>query len=196
MRDEQTNEAYLPLTSTIVLKRKQELLYVPLDFETNVTVNALVDSGAYVSAIAQNNWDTLKLNKFVKIDNPPKFQIPIAIGQLEKPLGTATLKFETGDNMIAEYFVVLKKLTGLVIGLHFMRNNSEVSDTTHGLVGFPHLTMQVKTASSGTTAKPQPDITDDAQKIPPRRTRTIRAFVDHPSEWNTTGTVTPLEMFL
>ena len=33
MRDEQTNEVYLPLTSTVVLKRKQEMLYVPLDFE-------------------------------------------------------------------------------------------------------------------------------------------------------------------
>ena len=31
-RDEQTNEVYLPLTSTVVLKRKQEMLYVPLDF--------------------------------------------------------------------------------------------------------------------------------------------------------------------
>ena len=30
--DEQTNEVYLQLTSTIVLERKQELLYVPLDF--------------------------------------------------------------------------------------------------------------------------------------------------------------------
>ena len=33
VRDEQTNEVYLPVTSTVVLKRKQEMLYVPLDFE-------------------------------------------------------------------------------------------------------------------------------------------------------------------
>ena len=33
VRDEQTNELYIPLTSTVVLKRKQEMLYVPLDFE-------------------------------------------------------------------------------------------------------------------------------------------------------------------
>ena len=32
VRDEQTNEVYLPLTSTVVLKRKQEILHVPLDF--------------------------------------------------------------------------------------------------------------------------------------------------------------------
>ena len=52
VRDEQTNEVYLPLTSTVILKRKQEMLYVPLDFENNLTVDALVDSGAFVGAIA------------------------------------------------------------------------------------------------------------------------------------------------
>ena len=44
VRDEQTNEVYLPLTSTVVLKRKPEMLYVPLDFENNLMVDALEDS--------------------------------------------------------------------------------------------------------------------------------------------------------
>ena len=43
VRDEQTNEIYLPLTSTVVLKRKQEMLDVPLYFENNLTVDPLVD---------------------------------------------------------------------------------------------------------------------------------------------------------
>ena len=55
--------------------------------------------------------------------------------------------------------------------------------------------MQVKTASSETTTKPQPVITDEALTIPPMTTKTITAFIDHPSKWNTTGTVTPLEKF-
>ena len=89
----------------------------------------------------------------------------------------------------------MKKLTGPIIGFHFMRNNSVVFDTTHGLIHFPHLTMQVKTASSETTTKPQPVIIDEALTIPPTTTKTITAFIDHPSKWNTTGTVTPLEKF-
>ena len=80
-------------------------------------------------------------------------------------------------------------------GLHFMRINGIVFDTTHGLVYFPHLTMQVKTASSEATAKPQPVITNDALTIPPTTTKTITAFIDHLSKWNTTGTVTPLDKF-
>ena len=198
VRDEQTNEVYLPLTSTVVLKRKQEMLYVPLDFDNNLTVDSLVDSGAFVSAITQDDLDTIKQkapNNILKIDDPPFFQIQVANGQLEKRISTTTLKFEIGDNNFAEHFVVMKKLIGPIIGLHFMRNNSVVIDTTHGLIHFPHFTMQVKAASNGTTTKPQPVITDEALTIPPTTTKTITAFIDYSSKWNTTGTLTPLEKF-
>ena len=76
-----------------------------------------------------------------------------------------------------------------------MRNSSVVIDRTHGLIQFPHMTMQVRTASSETTTKQQPVITDDALTMPPTTTKTITAFVDHPSKRKTTGTVTPLEKF-
>ena len=55
--------------------------------------------------------------------------------------------------------------------------------------------MQVKTASSETTTKPQPVIMDEDLTIPPATTKTVKAFIDHPSKWNTTGTVSPLEKF-
>ena len=197
-RNEQTNELYLPLTSTVVLKRKQEMLYVPLDFENNHTVDALVDPGAFVSAIAQDDLETIKQkapNNILKIDEPPIFQIQVANGQLEKPISTTTLKFEIGDKGFAEHFVVMKKLTGPIIGLHLMRNNSVVIDTTHGLIHFPHLTMQVKTTSSERTTKPQPVIMDEDPTIPSATTKTVTAFIDYPSKWKTTGTVTPLEKF-
>ena len=79
------------------------MLYVPPDFEYNLTVDALVDSGAFFSAIAQNDLDTIKQkapNNIHKINDPPNFQIQIANGQLEKPLSTATLKIKIGDNIL------------------------------------------------------------------------------------------------
>ena len=193
-----TNELYMPLSSTIVLKRKKKRLYVPLDFENSLTKDALVDSGAYVSAIAQKELDRIKqqsLSNILKIDDPPNFQIQVANGQLEKPTPTATLKFDIGDHIFAEHFVVMKNLLGPIIGLHFMRHNSVVSDTTHGLIHFPHLTMQVKSALSQTSVKPQAVLIQDNITIPQMTTKTITAFVDHTSEWNTTGTVTPVEKF-
>ena len=198
VRDDSTNELYMPLSSTIVLKRKKEMLYVPPDFENGLTIDALVDSGAYVSAIAQKELDRIKQQSpsiILKIDDPPNFQIQVANGQLEKPTATATLKFDIGDHIFAEHFVVMKNLTGPIIGLHFMKHNSVVIDTTHGLIHFPHLTMQVKSALSKTSAKPQAVLIHDNITIPQMTTKTVKAFVDHVSEWNTTVTVTPVKKF-
>ena len=89
----------------------------------------------------------------------------------------------------------MKNLTGPIIGLQCMRHNSVVIDTTHGLIHFPHLTMQVKSALSQTSAKPQAVLIHDSITIPQMTTITITAFVDHLSEWNTTGTLTPMEKF-
>ena len=198
VRAETTNELYMPLSSTIILKRKKEISYVPLDFENGLTIDALVDSGAYVSAIAQNELDRIKQqssSNILKIDDPPNFQIQVANGQLEKPTATATLKFDIGDHIFAEHFVVMNNLIGPIIGLHFMRHNSVVIDTTHGLNHFPHLTRQVESALTQTSAKPQAVLIQDSITIPQQTTKTITAFVDHLSEWNTTGTVTPVEKF-
>ena len=164
VRDDFTNELYMPLASTIVLKRKKEMLCVPLDFENGLTIDALIDSGAYVSAIVQKELDIIKQqapSNLLKSDDPPNFQIQIANGQLEKPIATVTLKIDIGDHIFAEHFVVMKNLTGTSIGLHFMKHNSVVMDTTHGLIDFPHLTMQVKNALSQTSAKPQPALIHD-----------------------------------
>ena len=155
-----------------------------------------MDSRAFLSAIAKNDLETIKEkapDTILKTDDLPSFQIQVANGQLENPLSTAPLKFEIEDITLAEHFVVKKKLTGPIIGLHFLRNNSVVIDTTHGIIHFPHLTLQVKTASSEKNTRAPPVTTDDALTIPPTTTKTITAFVDHPSKWNTTGTVTPLE---
>ena len=85
----------------------------------------------------------------------------------------------------------MKNLTGPIFGLHFMRHNSVVIDTRHNLIHFQHLTMQVKSALSQTSAKPQAVLIHDSITIPQMTTKTITAFVDHVSEWKTTGTVTP-----
>ena len=198
VRDDITNELYIPLSSTIVLKRKKEMLYIFLDFKNGLTIDALVDSRAYVSAITQTELDRIKQQApgdIFKMDDPPNFQIQVANGQLEKPISTTTLDFDIGDNGFAEHFVVMKILTGPIIGLHFMRHNSVVIDTTHGLIHFPHLIMPAKNAAIEARAKPQHILVQENTTVPPMTTKTITAFVDHPSEWHTTGTVTPVGKF-
>ena len=198
VRDDITNELYIPLSSTIVLKRKREMLYIFLDFKNGLTIDTLVDSRAYVSAITQTELDRIKQQApgdIFKMDDPLNFRIQVANGQLEKPISTTTLEFDIGDNTFAEHFVVMKILTGPIIGLHFKRHNSVVIDTTHGLIHFPHLIMPAKNAAIEARAKPQHVLVQENTTVPPMTTKTITAFVDHPSEWHTTGTVTPVGKF-
>ena len=52
------------------------MLYVPLGFQNMLTVDALADSGAFVSAIAENELDRIEEeapNNILKIDDPPNF---------------------------------------------------------------------------------------------------------------------------
>ena len=178
MRDDIINELYMPLSSTIVLKRKKEMLYVPLDFKNGLKIDAFIDSGAYVSALARKDLDRIKQqapSNILKIDEPPNFPIQVENGQLEEPIATAKRKFDIDDHIFAEHFVVMKNLTGPIIRLHFMRHNKVVIDTTH-------LTMQIKSALSQTRAKPQGNFTHYSVTIPQMTTKTITAFVDHLSE--------------
>ena len=53
--------------------------------------------------------------------------------------------------------------------------------------------MQFQTAARRTIAKSQSVCLDGTLTKPLRKTETITAFVDHPSEWNATGTVRPVK---
>ena len=52
--DELTNELFFPPSSTVLLERKQAMFHVPVDFENNLTLDAFVDSRAYVRSMAMN----------------------------------------------------------------------------------------------------------------------------------------------
>ena len=76
-----------------------------------------------------------------------------------------------------------------------MKQNSVVIDTTHGLIHFPHLTIQIKSALNQTSAEPQAVLIHDSITIPQMTTETITTIVDHLLEWSTTETVNPVEKF-
>ena len=119
VRDEQTNDLYFALISTGVLKCKMEMLYVPLKFENGLMKDAVVDARAYVSAVAQFDFDRIKQQapaNIFKIDAPPNFQIQVANGQLEKVLAITTRKFDIRDNTFDEHFVVMKNLSRPLLG--------------------------------------------------------------------------------
>ena len=58
-----------------------------------------------------------------------------------------------------------------------IRHNSVVIDTTHGFIHFLHSTRQAKSASSGTSCKPQDVLILDIITVPPMTTKAITAFL-------------------
>ena len=174
------------------------MLYVPIDFSNGVTIDYLVDSGAYVSAIPEDELErkrTYSRGNILKMGDPLLFQIQVANGQLEKPTAIATIWFEIGDFEFAEHFVVMRNLTGPIIGLHFMQYNSAIVDIIHILLHFPHLSMQAKTADEWKTTKPQAVTVPEDNAVQPMTTNAISAYANHPSQFKTTGLTTPVKQY-
>ena len=117
------------------------------------------------------------------INDHLRFWIQVANGQLEKPLATATIKFDIGDNTFAELSVHTKKLAVKINDLHFKLHNSVVTDSTHGIIHFPYSIMQVKSTASETTAKPQSILTGDTLKQLTMTTKTTTIFVHYRFIW-------------
>ena len=146
VRKKKTNELYLSLLSTVVLKRKKEKLYSTVEFNKNLTKDTLVDSNAciIISAIAPKEMD--KLNNrpritFSETSTLQTFNWKKTNGHLKKPLATTTLAFDVGENLFTGNLVVLKNMTVPFIGLHFMGYKIVVIYTTHGLIHFPQLKL-------------------------------------------------------
>ena len=122
------------------------MYYIPMDFE-KLTLDGLIDTGALTSAISEQDLNKIKLLANVAIKEtgpPPNFQIMVANGQLEVPIGTVLLEFEVADFMLKENFIIMKNLPNPLMGLCFLRRNNAIFDVTQDILTFPYLSMQLK----------------------------------------------------
>ena len=113
---------YLNLSTNLTLKMKRHMYYFPMDFE-KLILEGLIDTGALTSAISEADLNKIKLlsNEAIKDTGPaPNLQIMVAIGQLERPIGTVLLQFEVSDFQFQESFIVMKTLPNPLIGLCFL----------------------------------------------------------------------------
>ena len=91
------------------------MLSFPMDFG-ELTLDGLVDTGALSSAFPEADLRTIRLlalQSIIEEGPAPNFQITVANGQLENPIGTVELKFEVEDIDFHEIFIVMEKHTSL-----------------------------------------------------------------------------------
>ena len=84
---EKDGDTYIPLHSTIVLKNRRRMLYLPLELG-ELTMDGLVDSGAFINAMSWSDYNAIKMNSdncVIKEYPQPPFKIECANAQLEQP---------------------------------------------------------------------------------------------------------------
>ena len=101
------------------------MLYLPLEFG-EITLDGLVDSGAFINAMSWSIYNAIKMNRencIIKEYPQPPFTIECANAQLEQPIATADIKFNIGTYTFTDTFVILSKTSFPITGLNFMNKS-------------------------------------------------------------------------
>ena len=195
--DQDSNLSHIPISTSLTLKRKRHMYYMPMDFE-KLTFDGLIDTGALTSAISEQDLYKIKLlaNEAIKDTGPPpNFQIMVANGQLEVPIGTVLLEFEVADFMLRENFIIMKNLPNPLIGLYFLRRNNAVFDVTQGILTFPYLSMQLKRDMQTPLREATPLFAENTYTLQPGGTLAIASRMPHLLDHDKTGIVTTAPQF-
>ena len=195
--DKERNLSYHPISTSLTLKRKRHMYYIPMDFE-KLTFDGLIDTGALTSAISEQDLNKIKLlaNEAIKETGPlPNFQIMVANGQLEVPIGTVLLEFEVADFMLKENFIIMKNLPNPLIGLCFLRRNNAIFDVNQGILTFPYLSMQLKPDTQTAIRQATPLFAENTYTLQPGEILAVASKMPHLMDNNATGIVTPSQQF-
>ena len=160
----------------------------------NLTLDALIDSGALVNCISEADYRKIHQMspKDIVIEmEPPPSKLQVANGDIEAPTKTILLQFEDGDWNFKETFIVAQRLTGPILGLTFLKNNSAILDMSQGLLHFPHLTYSIATDENTRNRKLYRHHTKSPITIPPETTQTISVHTNVSSNMDTTGVINP-----
>ena len=190
------DDDYIPLMTSIALKKKKRMLFLPVEFNM-VKIDALVDSDAYINAISERDAEKLRQHASQCIVNkapPTPFKVPYANAELEQPLAMYTLRFKIGDYTFEETFIIMNQTSFPIIGLAFLRKHAAILDTAQGTIDLPkiQITMALTDERQKCNPKPIPIKTEAKHTIPAHSTRIIYATIPVSIEHSITGTIQPL----
>ena len=194
---EKDGDTYIPLHSTIILKKRRRMLYLPLEFG-EMTMDGLVDSGAFINAMSWSDYNAIKMNNdncMLKKYPQPPFKIECANAQLEQPIATADIQFKIGTYTFTDTFVVPSKTSFPIVGLNFLRNHQAVIDTANGNINFPQVEMTLAMTDKMKNCNPKPlqIMAEGNQTLLPQQTTTVSAIVTTTNTNDTT--IQPLPQF-
>ena len=134
-------------------------------------------------------------NNILQEADPPPFKLQAANGDIECPTKTIQVQFEIGDWTFKETFIVAHKITGPILGLSFLKNNSAILDASQGLLHFPHLTYAINATTGEQTPKPHKVTITNQTTLAPDQCITVEAIVNFKSIADTTGIIHPTQNY-
>ena len=103
----------------------------------NVTVQALVDTGAVISCIS--NFLLNKIHAKYKHSVPPQYAFVRGVGgETHKVMGCVQLRFRANGNLLTHRFHVLEGHHSMIIGMDFMVPHRAVVDLGQGTLTLEH----------------------------------------------------------
>ena len=191
-----TNSFYLHmllLSTNLTLKSKRHMYYFPMDFQ-KLILDGLIDTGALTRAISEQDLNKNKLlaSEAISDTGPaPNFQILVAIGKLDTPVGTVCLTIDVAHFMFKEIFIIMKTFSNPLIGLCFLKRNNAIFDIRQGVLTFPHLPMQLKPELNLQLRQSTPLLAEATYTLQPGETMIIASRMPHLIDHDATDNVTP-----
>ena len=134
-----------PSSSINVLssKPRTSLFSIPINF--TFTVKALIDTGAFCSAMPLNIFTKLQKENPASIThyNPTPSSIRVANGSLVPTYGTFKATFNIANEKFTETFLLLKTMNQTILGLPFFEKNDICIHPKSRTLKLPNLTLQL-----------------------------------------------------
>ena len=118
--------------------------YINFAFGTNCKQRALIDTGAFCSAMSLSAFDNIIISNpsiFFKKFAPPKYKVSVASRAEVEVLFQVDLKFQLVNKNILDRFLISPDMNDILLGLPFLDKNNVVVDCKRRLLCFPDFTF-------------------------------------------------------
>ena len=196
-QDDENKVTYLPLSTNLVLKQKKHMFYFPMDFgriDNRRSNRHWCTYQRYIRCRSQQ-IKLLSSSSIVDTGPAPNFQIMVANGQLENPIGTVELRFEVADFEFRERFIIMKTLPHPLIGLMFPPKKQRNFRRQTRDINLPYLSMQLTPENNQQLRASTALMTDQTYTVYPQETLAITLKMPHLLDHNATGILTPSSQF-
>ena len=128
--------------------------FVNLIFSPQCKQRALIDTGAFCSAMSKSMFESILESSCSTICqklDPPSYKVSVASRSKVEVLFQADIKFNLGNKKFTERFLILPDMNDILLGLPFLDKNNVVVDCKRRLLKFTDFTFFIHSLQNDTS---------------------------------------------